>query len=293
MTKRYGSKIALDAVSLQVEAGAPVALVGPNGAGKTTLMSLMCGYIQPDGGSLEILGHPPGSRQLLGKVCALPQDALLDPNFSVGEQLTFFASLQGFSGKEARREAERVLELVQLREATPHKPTALSHGMGKRVAIAQALIGTPQLVLLDEPTAGLDPANARAVRELIAHTSEQTTFLISSHNLEELERLCDTVLYLDKGKLSQSLSMKSQTTERFLTLSLQEVAAEGLGDKLSTLPGVQSVKRQHNGREFIIGFEPTSQEYGLEKAALDLLATEGIRYRQLLNGKSLEDKLFS
>lgn len=189
LTKRYGSKTALDDVSLQVEAGAPVALVGPNGAGKTTLMSLMCGYIQPDGGSLEILGHVPGSRQLLGKVCALPQDALLDPNFSVGEQLSFFASLQGFSAKDARREAERVLELVELKDAARHKPTALSHGMGKRVAIAQALIGTPQLVLLDEPTAGLDPANARAVRELISHASEQTTFLISSHNLEELERL--------------------------------------------------------------------------------------------------------
>ncbi|ABM00175.1 ABC transporter ATP-binding protein [Shewanella amazonensis] len=293
LTKRYGSKTALDDVSLQVEAGAPVALVGPNGAGKTTLMSLMCGYIQPDGGSLEILGHVPGSRQLLGKVCALPQDALLDPNFSVGEQLSFFASLQGFSAKDARREAERVLELVELKDAARHKPTALSHGMGKRVAIAQALIGTPQLVLLDEPTAGLDPANARAVRELISHASEQTTFLISSHNLEELERLCDTVLYLDKGKLSQSLSIKSESVERFLTLSLQDSAGEELGDKLSTLPGVHSVKRQHNGREFIIGFEPASRDYGLEKAALELLAIEGIRYRQLLNGKSLEDKLFS
>ncbi|AZQ10766.1 ABC transporter ATP-binding protein [Shewanella khirikhana] len=293
LTKHYGSKTALDAVTLEVSAGAPVALVGPNGAGKTTLMSLMCGYIQPDGGSIHILGLPPGHRGLLGRVCALPQDALLDPNFTVGEQLTFFAKLQGFSAKAAKMETERVLELVQLAEASKHKPTALSHGMGKRVAIAQALIGSPELVLLDEPTAGLDPANARGIRELIAHAGDKTTFLISSHNLEELERLCDTVLYLDKGKLSQSLSIKSDTDERYLTLSLQNSADEAFASKLAALGGVANVKPQQNGREFIIGYQVSDTPYQLEQALLGLMANEGVKYRQLLNGKSLEDKLFS
>nr|WP_276313041.1 ABC transporter ATP-binding protein [Shewanella zhuhaiensis] len=293
LTKHYGSKTALDAVTLEVSAGAPVALVGPNGAGKTTLMSLMCGYIQPDAGSIHILGLPPGHRGLLGRVCALPQDALLDPNFTVGEQLTFFAKLQGFSAKAAKMETERVLELVQLAEASKHKPTALSHGMGKRVAIAQALIGSPELVLLDEPTAGLDPANARGIRELIAHAGDKTTFLISSHNLEELERLCDTVLYLDKGKLSQSLSIKSDTDERYLTLSLQNNADEAFASKLAALGGVANVKLQQNGREFIIGYQLGDTPYQLEQALLGLMAEQGVKYRQLLNGKSLEDKLFS
>ncbi|WP_372871674.1 ABC transporter ATP-binding protein [Shewanella sp.] len=294
LTKHYGSKTALDAVTLEVSAGAPVALVGPNGAGKTTLMSLMCGYIQPDAGSIHILGLPPGHRGLLGRVSALPQDALLDPNFTVGQQLSFFAKLQGFSAKSAKMETQRVLELVQLVEASNHKPTALSHGMGKRVAIAQALIGSPELVLLDEPTAGLDPANARGIRELIAHAGDKTTFLISSHNLEELERLCDTVLYLDKGKLSQSLSIKSDTDERYLTLSLQNGADEAFAGKLAALAGVANVKSQQNGREFIIGYQVAAETpYQLEQALLGLMATEGVKYRQLLNGKSLEDKLFS
>nr|WP_250885851.1 ABC transporter ATP-binding protein [Shewanella jiangmenensis] len=301
LTKRYGSKLALDGVSLELKPGRPVALVGPNGAGKTTLMSLLCGYIRQDSGEMRILGHTPGHAALLGKVSALPQDALLDPNFTVIEQLGFFARLQGFGPKDAQHEALRVLELVDLKDSAKSKPGALSHGMAKRVAIAQSLIGTPKLVLLDEPTAGLDPANARAIRDLIASTSGDTTFMISSHNLEELERLCDTVLYLDKGKLSQSLSLSSldakrSVAEAHLTLSLHSEARADLQPRLSSLPGVTHVKAQASGREFILSYapKPTGHDtYELELALFRLLAQEGISYRQVLNGKSLEDKLFS
>jgi len=160
LSKQYGNKLALDTVSLTLTQGAPIALVGPNGAGKTTLFSLLCGYIQPTNGSISILGHKPGSKALQGLLSALPQDAALDPNFSIVSQLQFFAQLQGMTTKAAKQEALRVLALVDLTDSAEAKPKSLSHGMSKRVSIAQALMGSPKIVLLDEPTAGLDPSQS-------------------------------------------------------------------------------------------------------------------------------------
>ena len=215
MTKRYGRTRALDGLDLVLEAGAPIALVGPNGAGKTTLLSLLAGFVRPSGGTVEVLGERPGSAALGGRVGALPQDALFDPRLSVGHQLRVLAELQGFDRRAARTEASRVLGAVGLDDVERRRPTALSHGMRKRVALAQALIGEPVLVLLDEPTAGIDPENARAIRELILERGRPdaspaaggrerrrgTTFVVSSHNLDELERLCGTVVQLERGAL--------------------------------------------------------------------------------------------
>ncbi|MBZ4679319.1 MAG: transporter, partial [Shewanella sp.] len=194
LSKLYGSKRALDSVDLQLEPGSPIALVGPNGAGKTTLMSLLLGYIRPSSGEITVMGQRPGSTGLLGQISALPQDAALDPGFSLLTQFSLFARMQGMGAEAAKAESMRVLALVGLEDVANQKPNSLSHGMGKRAAIAQALIGNPKLVLLDEPTAGLDPANARKIRELVESLSADTTFIISSHNLDELEKLCDRVL---------------------------------------------------------------------------------------------------
>lgn len=289
--KSYGHKRALDQVSFELEAGQAVALVGPNGAGKTTLFSLLCGYICPSQGEIHILGHHPGSKALLGKVAALPQDARLDPNLTIESQLVLFAQLQGFNKQAALVECERVLNLVALNEIAKHKPLALSHGMSKRVSIAQALIGSPQLVLLDEPTAGLDPANAKAIRELVRNQSHQTTFVISSHNLDELEKLCDKVLYLDKGILNQSISIKDNQAAHYLTLTMQECDTEALMTQLSHWPQVNSIKsNQHN--QFVIRYN-LIHDFELENQLFKLFSSQGWTYRTLQRGRTLEDKLFS
>ena len=228
LSKSYGSKQALKQVDLTLDAGAPIALVGPNGAGKTTLFSLLCGYIAPTTGEVSLLGHKPGDAALLGRVASLPQDATLDPNFDILTQLTLFGTLQGFSKKEAKSEALRVLSLVDLTDSASQKPKSLSHGMAKRVAIAQSLIGSPEIVLLDEPTAGLDPANAKKIRELVRELSDKTTFIISSHNLDELEKLCGQVLYLELGQLTQSVSMDDSLQSQYLTLTMQQCDSEKL-----------------------------------------------------------------
>ena len=288
----YGAQKALDSLSFTVEAKGPVALVGPNGAGKTSLFSCLCGFQNPDSGSLEILGHKPGSPALAGRLAALPQDAKLDARFSVKALLLYFARLQGLDAKAADSEAMRVLALVDLAEIANKLPDELSHGMNKRVSIAQALLGKPELVLLDEPTAGLDPANTRAIRELIKRLSAETQFMISSHNLDELEKLCTSVLYIDKGRLTKSMTVESTDSEvSYLTLKMVRCEDKALLTTLTTLPGVIKVEQTAVG-EFVLQTAPRVN-HQLEIAVLDAVAKNNWQYRLLLNGRTLEDSLFS
>jgi len=291
LSKYYGEKEALKKVDLSLNSGEPIALVGPNGAGKTTLFSLLCGYIAPSSGQITVLGHQPGSHALLGRVASLPQDATLDPNFDIITQLTLFGTLQGFSRQEAKSEALRVLALVDLVHCATQKPKSLSHGMAKRVAIAQSLIGSPELVLLDEPTAGLDPANAKKVRELVRHLSTETTFIISSHNLDELEKLCGQVLYLELGQLTQSVSMDDDQQSQYLTLTMQHCEPEKLLHTVMQLADISSIEqKQHN--EFLIKHN-SEQDFVVETALFSLFKQHQWQYKAIQKGRTLEDKLFS
>ncbi|USD38324.1 MULTISPECIES: ABC transporter ATP-binding protein [Ferrimonas] len=291
LSKSYGSKLALDRVDLSLDGSDSIALVGPNGAGKTTLMSLICGYLQPSSGSLTVLGHAPGSSELLGQLSALPQDAQLDPGFSIGIQLRHFGALQGMSKTEADKEARRVLELVQLADTFASRPQDLSHGMRKRVTIAQALMGQPRLVLLDEPTAGLDPANARAVRDLVNSLRGQCHFLISSHNLEELQKMCDTVLHIEQGRISQTLEVHGSQKDAILTLTLTPQSGTEADHWLRQLPGVREVT--HKGQqEFLLRYDDSAHpQFDIE--LLQALHRQQLEYRQLSRGLSLEDRLFN
>ncbi|WP_415776180.1 ABC transporter ATP-binding protein [Shewanella oncorhynchi] len=295
LSKLYGSKKALNNVSFSLEAGAPIALVGPNGAGKTTLFSLLCGYLSPSSGTIILLGEAPNSPKLLGKIAALPQDAVLDPNLTIVSQLIFFARLQGMNVEQAKQEALRVLVLVDLIDVAEQKPPSLSHGMSKRVSIAQALIGSPELVLLDEPTAGLDPANAKKVRELVKALSPTTTFMISSHNLDELEKLCDQVLYLDKGQLSQAVSMHASTDSDYLTLTMQSCDSDVLQAEVAKLAGVVNISSKQSN-VFIIQLDTNTEKAhnsDIEMRLFALFNQHQWQYKMLLKGRTLEETLFS
>lgn len=288
LTKRYGSKVALDTVSLSLSAGEPIALIGPNGAGKTTLISLLCGFIGRSGGQVTVLGASPGAQSLSGRLAALPQDALLDPRLSVGRQLRFFARLQGMRNSEARNDVQRVLQAVDLLDAINSKPSDLSHGMRKRIAIAQALLGSPKLVLLDEPTAGIDPPNAKMIRDLIRQQSQATTFIVSSHNLDELERLCALVVYLEKGRLISVGPVVDEAEQNFITLRLATVPEGEFLEAASSLPGIRHVTRGAQG-DYLI---QTDHDLRGSLALMQLLADKGWRYRQMSSGKSLEERLY-
>ncbi|MGP1720541.1 ABC transporter ATP-binding protein [Shewanella frigidimarina] len=291
LSKQYGNKLALDTVSLTLTQGAPIALVGPNGAGKTTLFSLLCGYIQPTSGSISILGHKPGSKALQGLLSALPQDAALDPNFSIVSQLQFFAQLQGMTAAAAKQEALRVLTLVDLSDSAEAKPKSLSHGMSKRVSIAQALMGSPKIVLLDEPTAGLDPANAKKIRQIVKELSDHTTFVISSHNLDELEKLCDQVVYLEHGKLQQSVSIKANQATDFITLTMKQCDMDSLHQQLLGLNDIIEVRRIGD-EQYVIEYQKQSS-FVIEIQLFELFTANQWQYKAILKGRTLEETLFS
>jgi len=288
----YSGKVALHNINFELDAGEPIGLVGPNGAGKTTLLSILSGFLRPTSGTVRLFGHPPGATQLIGKVSALPQDARLDPSFTVAEQLVFYARLQGLTKQQAALEAGRVLENVSLKEVTHEKPGALSHGMAKRVAIAQALIGKPALILLDEPTAGLDPVSVRTVRTIIAEQSSATTFIISSHDLPELDRLCQKILLLEKGILQpETISInEQQAATRFITLQMETCPTQEVMTKLQALEGVLQVTSPQKN-EFIVTYNPDLQP-NMDLQLMQCININHWQYRQLSHGKTLEEKLF-
>lgn len=294
LSKRYGKTQALDNVSLTLDAGAPIALIGPNGAGKTTLLSLLCGFIKPSSGSVSVHGYRPGSNPVHNRVSALPQDAWLDSNFPVHVQLRHYAQLQGMSKKQSVHETARVLELVQLADRSSDKPDTLSHGMRKRVLIAQALIGKPELILLDEPTAGLDPPNVKIIRELIAAEAPNATFIISSHNLDELEKVCTSVVHLNDGRLRNVAAIDDSLSESYLTVTLKNPAAQNQATVLAAireLAGVDHVDGSSSG-EYVIAYQ--KQEFPqTDLALLTLLANRGYEYKKLIKGRTLEDQLFT
>jgi ABC-type multidrug transport system ATPase subunit len=204
VSKRYGRRAppALDGLSFKVPQGSLCGFVGPNGAGKTTSFSVICGFLQADSGTVEVLGQPGFDPwRLKGHLGALPQDALLGDRHTPRELLRHLGRLQGLDGATARREADRVLELVRLSDRRDKRIGTLSHGMRRRVAVASALVGDPDLVLLDEPTAGLDPSQAYSLREVLTGRRPGQTLVVSSHNLGELERICDWVVMIDRGRL--------------------------------------------------------------------------------------------
>ncbi len=288
----YSAKAALNKVSFEVSTGGPIGLVGPNGAGKSTLLSILSGFIRPTSGSVTLFGYQPGSSALSGKISALPQDARLDPAMTIGEQLYFYARLQGLGSKEAKNESIRVLEAVKLKDILHEKPVTLSHGMGKRVSIAQALIGSPQLILLDEPMAGLDPVNMRNIRSIISEFSDDICLIISSHDMTELGRLCQDILILDNGILNtiQLSDTKQNNSTRFITLQMESCPANDVIATLQQLSGVIEVTNPQKN-EYIVEYNPTL-ESKMDIKILNCLSDNQWHYRQLSLGKSLEEKLF-
>lgn len=201
VSRMFGRRRALDHLSFMVPRGSLTGLVGHNGAGKTTAFSIVGGYLKPDSGEVDILGHGPfDAIRLKGMVGLLPQDAELPDRHTPAELVKHLGRLQGLSSRSAQQEADRVLDIVLLRERATSLISTLSHGMRRRVAIATALVGNPPLILLDEPTAGLDPLQARAIREQLRELRGSSTLVVSSHDLADLERISDWIIMLESGR---------------------------------------------------------------------------------------------
>ena len=213
LVKRYrGGPPALDGLSCLFPEGTITGFVGPNGAGKTTTFSAVCGFLRCEEGTIDVLGMGPyDPHEMKGLVGVLPQDAALSDRHTPRELLVHLGRLQGLGRSAAREEADRLLGVVQLTDRARDRIASLSHGMRRRVAVASALVGSPRLVMLDEPLAGLDPVQQRSLRDALAALRGIQTLIVSSHNLAELERLCDWVVMIDRGRLKAQGTMAEVT----------------------------------------------------------------------------------
>lgn len=203
LVKTYGSKKALSGIDLEVKKGEIMGLLGPNGAGKSTTMNIMTGYLSASSGQVLIHGHDILTEPLKAKrsIGYLPEIPPLYPDMKVKEYLDFAAKLKKIKKEQREQQIEHVMELTQIKEYQNRLIRFLSKGYKQRVGLAQALLGDPELLILDEPTVGLDPNQMIKMRKLIKDLAQDHTIILSSHILSEISAVCDSVVIIDKGKV--------------------------------------------------------------------------------------------
>ena len=236
LTKKYGSRLAVDAISFTVGGGVIYGLLGPNGAGKSTIMNILTGYLADTEGKGTGAGHPLPEEADAAKACVgyLPEQPPLYPEMTVAEYLDFAAELKGVKKADRPAQVQSAAHRTGLEDVLPRLIRSLSKGYRQRVGIAQALLGSPKLIILDEPTVGLDPAQVIEIRKLIRELGQAHTVILSSHILSEVQAVCQQVLILSKGRLAASGSLQELTADG---RSLEEVFLELTGGETEESTG--------------------------------------------------------
>jgi ABC-2 type transport system ATP-binding protein len=264
LVKRYGDLVAVDGVDLTVSRGDVFGYLGPNGAGKTTLLRMLLGLIRPTAGSARLFGRDPlveGARALTG-VAGFVEGPRFYPYLSGRKNLRLLAD---YDGGEARSRIEEVLEIVELRDRAKDRVGGYSHGMRQRLGIASALLRQPQLLLLDEPTTGLDPAGMRDMRDLVRRLAgEGITILLSSHLLYEVEELCNRVAIIRKGRIVYDGGLGELLATATTSYRLRTTEPERARTVLLAQPGIEAIA-VNDGE---LGF--TADEEAVARAAITL-----------------------
>ena len=296
LVKRYGGHLAVDHLSFTVEKGCVCGFLGPNGAGKSTTMNMMTGYLAPTEGEVRVDGHsvtqdPAGAKACIGY---LPEQPPLYVDMTVREYLDFVAELKGLDKKVRKTQTEEIMELTHTKEVSERLIRNLSKGYRQRVGFAQAIMGYPDVIILDEPTVGLDPKQIIEVRELMKELGKKHTVILSSHILTEISAVCDHVFILSKGKL-----VASDSTEHLLERmsGAQEIALlvkekeQRMEELLKELPGVAEVSREPGEAAEEVLFHVTAERgEDIREALFHACAKEEIPVLEVhTETKSLED----
>lgn len=265
LVKKYGDHLAVDHLSFHVEKGQIYGFLGPNGAGKSTTMNIMTGYIASTEGEVYINGHnilaePEEAKKCIGY---LPEQPPLYFDMTVKEYMNFAAELKKIPKKDRKKNVEEVMELVGIDTMQERLIKNLSKGYKQRVGLAQAILGYPEIIILDEPTVGLDPKQIIEIRDLIKKLSETHTVILSSHILSEVSAVCDYVMIINKGKL-----VASDTTDNLseMTLGANTLEVEIKGEReqiqavLASLEEILSLEWKETKEQGIWGMVITTEE---------------------------------
>jgi ABC-2 type transport system ATP-binding protein len=239
--KSFDELVAVNDVSMHIEEGETFGLLGPNGAGKTTSISMIAGLLEPDSGEVEVDGTPITTHKTAGKgsIGLVPQDLAIYPDLTASENLRFFGKLYGEKGRELETRVEETLEVIGLTDRKDDLVKEYSGGMKRRLNIGIGLLHRPRLLILDEPTVGVDPQSRNAILESVEHLSDEgMAVLYTTHYMEEAERLCDRVAIIDEGVI------KAEGTRRELVSMVGEkdrVIISGSGDLRSAADAVRGI----------------------------------------------------
>jgi ABC-2 type transport system ATP-binding protein len=248
LTRLYGELRAVDDVSFDISHGEVVGLLGHNGAGKTTIMKMLTGFLEPTSGTIRVENDEIGrdTRAIQARIGYLPENCPLYPEMTVIDYLDYQASLHGLAEDEKSGAIARAIRRTALQDKAVQPIHTLSRGYRQRVGVAQAILHEPAIVILDEPTNGLDPTQILHMRELIRELAESATVIVSTHILQEVQAVCDRVLILRAGKLVVDERLDELRQGRRLLVSVDGEA----GDELAKVPGVAGLEARGmaNGR---------------------------------------------
>jgi len=247
LTKAFGTKLAVNGVSFTVERGEILGFLGPNGAGKSTTMRMITGFIPPSAGKVQIGGHDIVADPILAKrlIGYLPESAPVYTDMTVAGFLGFCAELYGLHGKAKKKAVDRVVEMCFIQQVLHQSLDTLSKGFRHRTCFAQAIIHDPDILVLDEPTDGLDPNQKHEIRDLIRRMGERKAIVFSTHILEEVEAVCSRAIIIDRGRIvangtPEELKRKSEVGGAFL-LAVRGALAAQLTERFSVIPNVRQV----------------------------------------------------
>ena len=295
LRKSYGDLVAVDGVSLRASKGETIGLLGPNGAGKTTTVSIIAGLVRPDAGEVRIAGRTLSSDTDLVKrdIGLVPQDLGLYEEMSAHENLHLFGALYGLAGAPLKRAMDEGLELVGLRDRAKDKVKTFSGGMKRRLNLAAALLHDPQLLLLDEPTVGVDPQSRNAIFDNLEVLKKRgKTLLYTTHYMEEAERLCDRLVIMDHGKVIADDTLQGLhrmvPVANLLTIELEAGKMNGFrADDLRSVAGVESVELR--GATLRIGVRDLSAD---SAGILHWLAERGHGFHHMASERASLETVF-
>ncbi len=244
LTKNYGGTRVVDRISFSIEPGEFLGILGPNGAGKTTTLRMLVGHVAASAGELSVLGFdiPRQAREMRSRIGIVPQQDNLDPEFTVVENLRVYARYFGLSGTVTRGRIAQVLDLAALADKAHARISQLSGGMKRRLSIARALLNEPELLILDEPTTGLDPQIRQAIWHLLRQLQKDgLTIVLTTHYMDEAERLCERIILMDHGHILADQSPQELVQDRIEphVLEVHGAAAEPWALTVPPLPGIR------------------------------------------------------